>query len=105
MQSNAELLLAQVNLKIYFEHILDLKIEIYLKDKGSNTSMLNHPYNLKLLYMKAFNQTNDAYEQLGSNQQLIIEECKDDIDMIDREINIYFHERGQNSDIIICAQI
>lgn len=57
MQSNAELLLAQVNLKKYFEHILDLKIEIYLKDKGSNTSMLNHPYNLKLLYMKAFNQT------------------------------------------------
>lgn len=53
--------------------------------------------------MKAFNQTNDAYEQLGSNQRLTKEECKDDIDMIDREINIYFDERGQNPDIIICA--
>ena len=55
--------------------------------------------------MKAFNQTNDAYEQLGSNQRLTKGECKDDIDMIDREINIYFDERGQNPDIIICAQI
>lgn len=103
MQSNAESLTAQVNPKRYFEHILDLRIEKYLNDKGSNTSMLNHPYDLKLLYMKAFNQTNDAYEQLGSNQRLTKEECKDDIDMIDREINIYFDERGQNPDIIICA--
>ena len=46
MQSNAESLTAQVNPQRYFEHILDLRIEKYLKDKGSNTSMLNHPYDL-----------------------------------------------------------
>ena len=105
MTSNVELLPSQVTSKKYFRYVLGLRIENYLKDKGSNVSMLDYPYDLKLLYMMAVNDTNDIYEQLGSNQQLSIEECKDDLDMIDREIRIYFEERGYYSNIVLCAQV
>ena len=103
MTSNVELLPSQVTSKKYFRYVLGLRIKNYLKDKGSNVSMLDYPYDLKLLYMIAVNDTNDIYEQLGSNQQLSIEECKDDLDMIDREIRIYFEERGYYSNIVLCA--
>ena len=105
MTSNVELLPSQVTSKKYFRYVLGLRIENYLKDKGSNVSMPDYPYDLKLLYMIAVNDTNDIYEQLGSNQQLSIEECKDDLDMIDREIRIYFEERGYYSNIVLCAQV
>lgn len=58
MHNNVELLSALVNPKKYFVHILDLKIEKYLENKDSNTSMIDYPYDLKLLYMGAFNDTN-----------------------------------------------
>ena len=58
MHNNVELLSALVNPKKYFEHILDLKIGKYLKNNDSNTSMIDYPYDLKLLCMGAFNDTN-----------------------------------------------
>ena len=87
MPHNVTLSPLSVTPKKYHHHILGLKIDNYLKDKGTNASILNYPYDLKLLYMEALSDTNEAYELLGSNQRLTRKECEDDIVLINREIN------------------
>lgn len=87
MPHNVTLSPLNVTPKKYHHHILGLKIDNYLKDKGTNASILNYPFDLKLLYMEALSDTNEAYELLGSNQRLTRKECEDDIVLINREIN------------------
>lgn len=92
MSNKIELLPIQLeNLRYYFEYFLDLKLEEYLKTKDSEATMKDSPVAFKLLYMGALNQTNYAYHLLGFPPQIKKDDYKDELDIINKEIDIYIY--------------
>lgn len=53
--------------------------------------MKDSPVAFKLLYMGALNQTNYAYHLLGFPPQIKKDDYKDELDIINKEIDIYIY--------------
>ena len=109
MQNKIELLPFQfANRRGYFEHVLDLKLEEFLKIKDSEATMKNYPVSFKLLYMGAVNETNYAFHILGFPMPILKDECKDELDIINKEIDIHLEKLiekwGKDSGIVKCAK-
>ena len=93
MQNKIELLPFQfANRRGYFEHVLDLKLEEFLGNKDSETTMKNYPVSFKLLHTGAVNETNYAFHILGFPMPILKDECKDELDIINKEIDIYLEK-------------
>ena len=111
MSNKIELLPIQLeNLRYYFEYFLDLKLEEYLKTKDSKATMKDSPVAFKLLYMGALNETNYAHHLLGFPPQVKKDNYKDELDIINKEIDTYIYleklikNYGEDSGIVNCAK-
>ena len=91
MSSKIKLLPIQLENLRYFEYFLDLKLEEYLKTKDSEAAMKDSPVAFKLLYMGALNETNYAYHLLGFPPQIKKDDYKDELNIINKEIDTYIY--------------